>query len=101
MKLRRIQRHFDRYRILYARKVERGEVPQMGIKLREKDNSRDGIKILVPDKRKMKSLRVVSLIVRGPELWNCLPMNLREIDQSKLTFKKKLDKFLKHIPDIP
>ena len=70
MNLSSIQRRFDRYRILYARKVVRGEVPAMGIQLREKSNVRDGIKMEIPDKRKMKSQRCDSLIVRGPELWN-------------------------------
>ena len=101
MNLSSIQRCFDRYRILYARKAIRGEVPDFGIKLNDRENARNGIKMIVPDKRKMKALRSDSLYVRGPELWNCLPIDIREISQSKLTFKKKLDKFLKLIPDIP
>ena len=59
----------------------------MGIKLREKIG-RDGLKIIVPDKRGMCSLRCDSLLVRGPELWNSLPLGLREVDQSKETYKK-------------
>ena len=38
MNLSSIQRRFDRYKILYAEKVVRDEVPAMGIKLREKCN---------------------------------------------------------------
>ena len=67
MNLTSIQRRFDRYRILYTRKVVRGEVPPVGIKLRDKDNARDGIKMEIPDKRKMKSLRLDSLSAVGPE----------------------------------
>ena len=58
-----MQRQFDRYRILYSRKVVRGIVPPMGIVLRDKSNSRDGLKVIVPDKRIMNSLRIDSLIV--------------------------------------
>ena len=72
----------------------------MGIKLREKIG-RDGLKIIVPDKTKMCSLRCDSLLVRGPELWNSLPMELRELNLTKETYKKKLDEFLIQIKDEP
>ena len=101
MRLQSIQRRFDRYRILYIRKSVRGEVPSLGVQVRDKHNSRDGLKLIVPSKKGMSVLRSDSLTVRGPELWNCLPADLREIALSKETFKHKLDEFLELIMDEP
>ena len=73
----------------------------MGIMLRDKPNSRDGVKMIVPNKKGMCKLRTDSLIVRGPELWNSLLCELRDLTISNDCFKHKLDKFLELIDDIP
>ena len=40
-------------------------------------------------------------MVRGPELFNCIPSYLRDTEVSMDTFKTKLDEFLSLIPDSP
>ena len=45
--------------------------------------------------------RADSLIVCGPELWNSLPCDLRDLTVSHGCFKHKLDEFLELIDDIP
>ena len=43
-----------------------------------------------------------SFTIRGPKLFNCLPLPLRNLSGvSVTTFKKHFDKFLKTIPDEP
>ena len=63
--------------------------------------SKSGTNTIVGKKKGMSVLRWDSLTVRGPELWNCLPADLREISLSKETFKHKLDEFLELIMDEP
>ena len=101
MRIQSIERRFDRYRVIYSRKVVRGDVPPMGIELRDKPNSRDGLKMLVPSKKGMCKQRLNSIITRGPEIWNSLPCELRDTEMSNDCFKHKLDEFLELIDDIP
>ena len=65
--------------MLYARKAVRSEVLYPGIKLRRKDNARDGLKMQIPTKKNICALRMNSVKVREPEIWNSLPIDLREI----------------------
>ena len=47
------------------------------------------------------SMIEASLSVRGPNLFNRLPINLRNFNGSVNAFKHRLDIFLKCIPDRP
>ena len=42
-----------------------------------------------------------SFSVRGPRLFNCLPVNIRNADVSYDAFKARLDKILGKVPDTP
>ena len=49
----------------------------------------------------MSNLRMNSFPIRGPELFNCLPADIRDINISQNTFKLKLDNYQALIPDRP
>ena len=100
MKLTSIQRRFDRYRVIYTKKILMNKVPNMGIEVLNDCNHRNGIILYTGDKKKLSMLRRHSFIIRGPELFNSLPMDLRNHDGSLENFKTKLDDFLEWIPDI-
>ena len=101
-----LQRRRERYIILYTVKALNGSVPNPGFTLQT--NPRTGPRIKVPlmglssgiVTPKMKDR---SLSVQGAKLFNILPRELRtEFDKlTPLTFKKRLDEFLKNVPDQP
>ena len=74
-------------------------VPNMGIKIEHGTSHRLGIKLHVPKCNYKKKLD--SLSVRGPEVWNALPKEIRNLECSMDTFKQKLDDYLNMIPDVP
>ena len=47
------------------------------------------------------SMVEASFPVRGPMLFNSLPINLRNFNGSADAFKRRLDKFLSQVPDQP
>merc|ERR1712105_47157 len=94
-----IERRFDRYRVLYARKIILGLVPSMGVSISNDSNHRLGRKLNVP--RYKSKIKQDSFAVRGPESFNSLPLVLRNMECSMETFKTKLDEFLSIIPDKP
>ena len=50
----------------------------------------------------VKSLRFKSFAIHGPRLFNVLPANIRNTTECPVdTFKRKLDKFLRSVPDEP
>ena len=101
MRLTSIQRRFDRYRILYVRKCLLGLVPNCGITLAREISERNGRKVWTPNKKYMSNLRCKSFIVRGPELFNSLPTDLRNYEGSMDSFKAHLDSFLELVEDSP
>ena len=101
-----LQRRRERYIIIYAWKVIQGLVPNPG--LEPMHNSRTGTHLRIPNINSaspswVKTLRRGSFTFRGSQLFNCLPIQLRQIDpsQSLLSFKSTLDKLLATIPDQP
>ena len=76
-------------------------VPDNGIKLRKDDYSRNGCIVVPRTKKGMNSLRINSFSVRGPDVFNSLLKDLRELESSMEVYKGKLNKFLELIPDIP
>ena len=73
MHLISIQRRLDRYRVLYTRKYLMGCVPNMGIEVANDENHRNGLKLVIGDKKNMSRLRLNLFIVRGPKIFNSLP----------------------------
>ena len=99
-----LQRRRDRYAVLIMHKTYRELIPnETGISFNR--TSRHGVKAELPDLSRVKSKRTSTLYSSsfgsiGPRLWNCLPDDLREIEDPDL-FKHKLDLLLRDIPDRP
>ena len=99
-----LQRRRDRYAVLTMHKTYRGLIPnETGVNFNR--TSRHGIKAEIPDLSRVKSKRTSTLYSSsfgsiGPRLWNCLPDDLREIEDPDL-FKYELDLLLRDIPDRP
>ena len=50
----------------------------------------------------IKKVRYASLAVRGPQLFNILPAEIRKLNNCSVeTFKRALDRFLLNVPDEP
>ena len=101
MKLQSVQRRYDGYRILYTRKCALDLVPNCNIIIRRDATYRNGTMMEVPPLKGMSKLRRDCFMVRGPELFNCIPSYLRDTEVSIDTLKTKLDEFLSLIPDSP
>ena len=99
-----LQRRRDRYAVITMHKTYHGLIPnETGIVFNR--TSRHGVKASIPDVSRVKSKRNSTLYCSsfgsiGPKLWNCLPVDLREIEDPDL-FKRKLDILLRDIPDRP
>ena len=101
MKLTSTQRRFDRYSVLYVRKCILGLVPNCGLTLAREATERNGLKVRVPSKKDISILRSKSFVVRGPEIFNALPEDLRNFEGSMESFKSRLDSFLELVEDSP
>ena len=109
MNLYSIERRRERYLIIYIYKIIIGVVPNLKAEkftLVTETSARRGRTCNVPRLNpraaaKIKSKIDASFPVYGAKLFNCLPKSLRDCDASVNTFKKRLDKFLKMIPDQP
>ena len=99
IRLQSLQRRFDRYRILYVRKAFHGLVPNMGMEIEHNMKHRLGMKVKIP--RCKSKMKLESFSVRGPEIFNSLPKDIRNLDCGMDTFKIKLDEYLSMIPDTP
>ena len=77
-----------------------GKVPNVGLVVLHDCNHRNGTILSTGDKKKLSILRRHSFIIRGPELFNSLPLDLRNHDGSLEQFKSRLDYFLELIPDV-
>ena len=106
------QRRRERYAIIYIWKMLEDLVPniydtQGNQKIQCKWHPRRGRECIVPSintssRRNVLTLRSASLPVKGQQLFNILPANIRNITGCSVdTFKYHLDRFLKTIPDEP
>ena len=96
-----VQRRIHRYRILYTRKILLNKVPNPGICIRNDKSTRNGLKLEVPTRKGQTLLRAQSFLVRGPNVFNCLPKNLRNLEKSMDNYKMELDEYLGMISDTP
>ena len=102
-----LQRRRERYMIIYVWKICMGLVPNFGrddLKLKLHGmGTRLGKRCVLPTlvRSRVGTLREKSFMVRGPNLFNSLPSNIREYDGSLEGFKRKVDRFLETIPDRP
>ena len=106
MKMLSLQRRHERYRIIYTWKVLEGLVPDCGVK-KKQEGGRSGRKCEIPPinrkaRKSVQTLREQTFQVNGPQLYNILPANVRNMTRCSIDdFKMKLDKFLEGIPDEP
>jgi hypothetical protein len=96
------QSRLERYRILYVWKILNNVAPNCG--LEEVTSDRRGRECRVPlskDKIGVRSLRAQSFQVHGPQHFNSLPKEIRNLKKISVEeFKKRLDQFLMKIPDL-
>ena len=104
-----LERRRERYLIIYIWKILEDMVPNIGeetSKVRCFNNIRRGRLCIVPplNMRSMASVRTLkeqSFAVRGPQLFNVMPPEIRDYVGSLEGFKKRLDKYLFTVPDKP
>ena len=104
-----LERRRERYQIIYIYKILQGLVPNFEgerYQIKLEYNDRRGRTCRVPGINVLALSSITSMIeaslsVRGPNLFNRLPIFLRNFNGSVNAFKHKLDIFLKCIPDRP
>ena len=90
--------------MIYLWKIKMGMVPNYGITF--DTNQRRGTIVIIPTlnsyvKVSVKTLRQQSLTFHGGNMFNLLPISLREFVGDAKEFKLLLDEFLSQIPDQP
>ena len=104
-----LERRRERYIILYTFKIIQNLVPNFAanrFQISTSFSERRGRSCKIPSlntsaRGGIKTMVDASFAVRGPRLFNKLPKMLRNFEGSLETFKVKLDKFLKTVPDRP
>ena len=106
-----LQRRRERYILLYVWRILEGLTPNFNQPnlggIREYWNARRGRLCDVPIVKArapaaFRQMRYSSFGIIGPRLFNILPKELRNISNCTLEmFKRKLDKYLKTVPDEP
>ena len=106
LKIYSMERRRQRYEILYIYKILKHQVPNVGLKW--KFFPRRGRELIPPPVRKNSRQSAVTMrrnSFRGnaPYLFNCLPVNLRNIDLDTPmpTIKRTLDRYLNTVTDEP
>ena len=111
LKIYSLERRRERFMILYAYRVIIGLLKFQWFEAYE-DHEDSGIKLRAKYKRrapqKVRRCRHSSFFYKGPQLYNLLPVELRQFEEIDVPdqghvddFKGKLDKFLEKIPDEP
>ena len=112
LRLYSLERRRERYRIIYVWRILEGQVPNLSTdgqtpKITAKWHPRRGRECIIPTVTKtappaVKSLVYASLPVHGQQLFNSLPIDVRNVTQCSVDcFKRKLDKYLWTVPDEP
>ena len=104
-----VERRRERYTIIYLWKMIQGMVPMVeglnGQTLTIIYSERRGRLVSVPTLRrapgKVSTQSEAFIMTRGPRLFNCMPTDLRAMNTSLQSFKRKLDSVLMSIPDRP
>ena len=109
LRLYSLERRRERYMIIYTWRMLEGQVPDItsgkiyyineGGRLGRKCSSPPINHNASPD---VKRIRYASLAVKGPQLFNILPSEIRNLGNCSVEiFKRALDKFLDKVPDEP
>ena len=100
------ERRRDRYMVILVWKVAMGLIDGYDLKFKG-EQSRRGREVILADVVRsspacVRKARTNSLSVKGGQMFNLMPADLRNLTSDKVTvFKAKLDSFLKSIPDQP
>ncbi|KAK3853786.1 hypothetical protein Pcinc_039696 [Petrolisthes cinctipes] len=100
-----LERHRERYAIIYIYKIITG-CNTNNINIHTTTHQRLGPLCRVERTHprvasRIKTLKENAFATRGPLLFNALPRHLRDSNTSSEQFKNKLDKFLWTVPDQP
>ena len=111
MNLHSLERRRERYFLIYIWKILEGHVPNISVApsagVISKQHPRLGRMCVVPKVRhqapqSIQTIKDASLAVKGSQLFNCLPVRIRNITGKSVDyFKRYLDNHLKSIPDQP
>ena len=114
LKLYSLERRRERYQVIYIFKILTGAVPNFSnarFRIRQTTSARRGRLCVVPPLNtgataRLKTITDHYFAVRGPRLFNVLPIKLRDFEGSVDTFKASLDSFLSKLkvrdqPEIP
>ena len=106
VKMLSLQRRLERYQILYVWKILEGLAPNCGISASKAEGRKGRLchvpKVNIKSSSATQTLKEQTFQVNGPQLFNCLPVYLRNTTKCQLDdFKMKLDKYLETIPDEP
>ena len=112
LKLYSQERRRERYTIIYIWRMLEGKVPCInsldgGAKVKSIWHIRRGRECQIPcinhhSPRNIQALKHATLPVRGQQLFNTLPRDIRNMTGCKVDmFKRRLDKYLSTIPDEP
>ena len=103
-----IQRRHERYKIIYAYKIKEGLTPNISqvYGLKFSNHGRHGCKCDIPAyplyNNRAGKARDNSFALTASNLWNALPIQIRNISGMKVeNFKRHLDKALRLYPDLP
>ena len=105
LKIYSIIRRIERYKILYTRKIIKGETSNCGFSWQISETK--GAMCIVPAAKKsvpekLKTIRYNSFQIQGPVLFNTLSRELRDnMDISTSDWKYYLDTYLEGVPDQP
>ena len=100
------ERRRERYIVIFLWKISQGLVSGYNVAFTPRSD-RTGRKVIpaqvvMSSPAAVRNARAGSLAVKGAQLFNLLPTNLRNSDQGDiLMFKNHLDIFLENIPDQP
>ena len=112
LKLYSQERRRERYIIIYIWKILEGQVPCLtsidgNPKVKCKWHTRRGRECIIPPvnrnaPRNIQAMKHASLPVRGQQLFNILPREIRNMTECTVDmFKRHLDKYLSTVPDEP
>ena len=107
LKMYSMQRRFERFIILNVWKILEGFTVNVNNEIQCTINKRTGRKCIVKLPGKHGGIATQtkyynSFTIRGPRLFNALPIEIRNISSvTSLQFKRKLDEYLQYVPDRP
>ena len=100
-----IERHTERYMMIYIWKSVNGLVPSLGLQRSGATDRRSGNSLIINHVKgkvlSVKTKKMHSLEYNGATLFNQLPEDLRRMEGTVAQFKSKLEKFIELFPDRP